>query len=487
MKGPRAALGVALALALSACGTTVHGAPDAAGVSVDGSGLSAGASGSTTAGTGSVGQVGSGVTGAGALPDTPGSRAVTTRNSGLATPAGGGTETLPVSRGNGPIRVGFETIQGGNAFIAQGLGTPVNFGDGHEEVTGVVNDINKHGGVNGRKIQPFFGDWNASSGDSGREADCTKMTEDDKVSFIITVVNISAAYVACGARHNVPIINASLGAGDNYLYKEYPLYFYSPSLLSLNTEEALVLKSGRVSGRVTPAKKVGVVIDQTSGDPQYNRVLSTTVEPTLKAWGIPYETYGVATQADVNGAVLHFRTDGVKTVMFIAPSGIIEILFMEAAENQGYRPDYILGDSAASWFVGQAAPQAQVQHITGAGSLPMSNVPASQYPTTPQEKHCLDVIRAAGETNQNRQSSITATVYCQATYEFAAIASQVNGALTPANFYAAYPRATLTPISTFAINVTNAQHTAASQYRTLGYTPRCQCISYTSGLQPVAG
>jgi len=486
-------------LTLSACGSTVQRTQVAiGGVGTDSSGLSAAASGTVGAGaSGGLTGPSTGAGTAGAIGTTSANTASgTTANDAVAAGAapGGSTATAgpggaarSTAGGTGPIRVGFETIQGGNQLVASGLGTPVNFGNGHAEINGIVNDINKHGGINGRKIQPFFGDWNAATKDSGREADCTKMTEDDKVSFIITVVNIAATYVACATRHNVPVINASFGSGDDTLYQQYPLFLYSASLLTLNTEEALVLQTGHASGHVIPANKLGVVIDETSGDPIYDRVLNATVAPTLKAWGIPYETFGVATQADVNSAVLRFRADGVKTVMYIAPSGIIEILFMEAAEQQGYRPDYVLGDSTAPWFVGQAAPPAQVQHVTGAGSLPLSNVPASQYPTTAREKKCFAVIRAAGEDNRNRQNSITATPYCEATWEFVAIASKATGALTPASFYAAYARVrNFTPVLTFAINFANGRHTGASEYRTLGYQQRCGCITYTSGLRPVS-
>lgn len=488
---------VALALAMTACGSTVQ---TGQGAGVSSGGLDYSASGTTTA-TGSSSGAGLTVPGAPGANATPGSIGAVPGSTSSIGGTPGGTPGAPGSAvtaqsgsaasrsagATGPIRVGFETIQGGNQFVASGLGTPVNFGNGHQEITGIVNDINKHGGVNGRKIQAFFGDWNAASGESGREADCTQLTEDDKVSFIITVVNMSQGYAACAARHNVPVINASFGAGDDTMYKQFSLFLYSASLMDLNTEESLVLQTGRADGRVAAAKKLGVVIDNTPpGDPQYNRVLNATVAPILKAWGVPYETFGVATQADVNGAVLRFRADGVKTVLFIAPSGIIEILFMESAENQGYRPDYILGDSTSTWFIGQAAPAAQVQHITGAGSLPLSNVPESQYATTTREKQCFAVIAAAGEVNHNRHNSITATPYCEATWEFVAIASRVRGVLTPASFYAAYPTVrSFPPVTTFAINFGDGKHFGASEYRTLGYTARCQCISYTSGLRPI--
>ena len=68
-----------------------------------------------------------------------------------------------------------------------------------------------------------------------------------------------------------------------------------------------------------------------------------------------------------------------------------------------------------------------------------------------------------------------------------AIASRVTGALTPASFYAAYPGVgrSFAPVTTFAINFGEGRHTSASEYRTLGYESRCQCINYTSALRPV--
>ena len=467
--GQQATGGGGLSYAGGAAGTNSGGAPSSTG---NGAGFAPGAVGAP----GGPSYVGNGT-----APGASGTSTVGGTNPSQGATSAGGHDTSA-------IRVGFELIQGGNQIVAQGLGTPVNFGDGKAEVTGIVNDINKHGGINGRHIQPYFGNWNAASGDNGRQADCTQLTEDDHVSFIITVVNMSAEYVACAAQHHVPIINASFGAGDDYMYRQFPLYLYTASLMSLNKEEQLVLTTGRGSGRVSTSRRVGVVIDNTPpGDPQYDRVLNATVAPTLKAWGIPYETFSVATQGDVNNAVLRFRADGVKTVVFIAPSGIIEILFMQAAEQQQWRPDYILGDSTDPWFIGEAAPTAQVQHITGAGSLPVSNVPESQYPTTAREKQCFAVIRAAGETNTNRHSSLTATPYCEATWEFVAVASKVVGALTPVSYFNAYSQVgtSFDPVTTFAINFANGRHTGAARYRTLGYASQCQCITYTSGLRPI--
>jgi hypothetical protein len=478
------------------CGSTVQtGANGQDAVGTDGLGV---ASGSTT-GTGSSaggdsslslpGGSSASASGAGSGSTLPGSSGAAGSAGASSTPASSGGAPAAVPGSHAPIRVGFEVIQGGNQLVTQGLGTPVNFGDGKAEVTGIVHAVNKDGGVNGHPILPFFGNWNAATQENGRESDCTKLTEDDKVSFIITVVNMSEGYAACAARHNVPLINASFGAGDDDMYRQFAQYLYTPSLLSLNKEEQIVLTTGHASGRVVSSKHVGVIVDNTPpGDPQYQRVLQTTVEPTLKSWNVPYETFSVTTQGDVNNAVLRFRADGVKTVVFVAPSGIIEILFMQAAEQQEYRPDYVLGDSTDPWFIGEAAPTAQVQHVSGAGSLPVSNVPDKQYPTTAREKECFREIATQGEDNKNRHASLTATVYCEGVDEFVAIASHVTGALTPASFYAAYPTvgSSYDPVTTFKINFNNGRHTGAAEYRTLGYTTKCHCIDYTGALRPVS-
>lgn len=471
-------------LALSACGTTVSGAQLAS------AGGSNGLTATTQSGSGSTSAPG-GVGGpqTSALTGTPVTSAV---GPGTASAAAAASASLPATVATSinpklaPLRVGFETIEGGNAAVSAAFGTPVNFGDGQREVTAIVNDVNTHGGVGGRKILPFFAAWDVATKDPGRETTCRSLTEDDHSQVIITVINISESFVACAAKHGVPVINASFGSGDTDLYKEYGKYLYSPSLMSLNREETLVLSELHANGKASSSNKVGVIIDQTTDNVE-NRVYAETMNPLLTAWGVPHESYGVAQQSDISGAVLRFATDGVKTVVFAAPSGIIEVLFMTAANQQGYRPAYGLGDSTSPWFVSTAAPQAQVKNITGAGSLPLSNVQVAQYPTTPRERHCLNLIAKEGETNSDRHSSITATVYCEAIYELAAIGEHLPGNLTIGAFEAAFQAVgrTYQPVTTFATDFGTGRHDNASLYRLLGWQDACSCINYTSGLKPV--
>jgi len=473
-----------LILAVAGCGTTVpHSA--SAPSSLDGL-TSGGATEGTTGGSGvsATGGTATGTTGQVATTSTGGATSTTGRVATGST--GGATSTTGVIAKNDrtPIRVGFELIQGGNEFIASGFGTPVNFGNGRLEVTAIVKDINAHGGINGHPVIPVFAEWNAATRDAGRQADCGALIDDGKAQFIVTVINISSAFLECTASRGVPVINASFGAGDDELYRKYGANFYSPSLMSLNRESALLLKRLAARKVIAPGRRIGVVID--GMDPQYTRVFKQTEEPTLKALGIPYDSYTVAQQADVNGAVLRFKASGIKEVVFIAPNGIIAALFMQSAEQQQYRPTYGMGDSTSAWFVAKAAPPAQVRGFQGIGSLPISNVEVRQYPTTPRERACLDVIAKEGEQNVDRHSSITATVYCEATYAWAAVARLVEGPVTTAAWRAAYPLlgTTYRPVTTFATRF-DSQHGNVAQYRDLGWSSGCSCVTYLSGPRPV--
>jgi hypothetical protein len=491
---PARLLAPLLCLVVTACGTTV---PMSQQQQVGGPGAA-----STTGGldglTGTTGSTPGGTTG-GALGGTSGSTGLSGTTSGSGGTATGGTTGAVGSSGSSsgtsggavankdrtPIRVGFEIIKGGNAAVSAAFGTPVNFGDGKLEVNAIVRDLNKRGGIGGRPIVPVFGELNVAEGDAGRDTACRQMTEDGKVSFILTVVNVSQAFVACAAKHGVPVVNASFGSGDEDLYKQYGDFLFSPSLININRELRLVLDSLKETKRISPAVKTGVLIDGT--DPQFPRVYNRTVKPILDRWGVPHVPYTVASEADVSSAILRFQQEGVKLVVFIAPSGILEVLFMNAAEQQLYRPAYGVGDSVDPWFVADAAPENQVKGMSGAGSLPLSNVATPQYPTTPREKKCLDLIRQAGENNAERHSSITATVYCEVVYAFAAVGQRVSGKLTAAAFRAAYPTVgtSYAPVTTFAIDFANGRHDNAGAYRLLAYSTACSCMVYTSGVRPL--
>ena len=498
----RTLLPVCAALALAtACGTTVPVAQQPAGGGVAQPGLGApAADGLTAPGAvpdGTVAAPGSDGLPAGAPVGTGGAAGATGTTRPVGTAPGGTTGTTggttaaggPVDRT--PVRVGIFYLDGGNQALSAGFGdTPVNFGDGRLEARAVVEDINRNGGVGGRKIEPFYRAVQAANANgAGLEAACRALIEDNKVQVIASMFNVRSQLVACAQKGGAILLDVALGAGDDDLYREFPDTLYTPTQLNLDSEQRLVITEAVQTKRLTREHKVGVVIQQ--DDETFQRVYDGTMKPLLSRYGIPVQSSTIANHLatnDISAAVLRFKTDGVTHVMFSAGNGgIPPLFFMQNADQQEYTPKYLMGDSTNTWFVGDSAPRSQVQNITGAGTYPVANVDASQYPTTPREKRCLDVITAAGQRTSDRHTSLTATFYCEMLYGFAAIGARVQGPLTKAAFRSAYyAMGTEYPaITTFRSNLGNGRNDNPAAYRLLGWKPACSCISYLSPERPL--
>jgi ABC-type branched-subunit amino acid transport system substrate-binding protein len=373
-------------------------------------------------------------------------------------------------------------LKNGEAFVS-GMGTEASFGNGRRQVQAVVDELNANGGIAGRKVEPFYGEYDAAAADqeASYASACAKLTQDDQVFAILTPINVRESVVACAAKARTPLINASFNPGDDYLYRKFGDYFFSPSMLNLDNSVRLMLTTLRGQGALSGDVKVGMLY---VGDPQYERVVQGAFVPTLEAWGVPYETAATAqyNAAQINGAQLRFAAEGVNLVMFVAPNGINQVLFMQQAEQQGYRPRYFMTDSDSTRFASQNVPQAQARNIQGVGTLPISNVPAQQYPSNPREQACLEIMRErSGENTTNRLTSLTATLYCELLWEFAAVTEQVRGSLTVDSWRAAYPTVgrSYRPVSTFGMDLSSGRHDNATLYRPFGWRGGCSCLTYT--------
>ena len=432
---------------------------------------------------------GTGKTGAAAKNDS----AAAGGSTGSAGTSGAGGGTVASSSGTAPavvakhaaIKVGFIVIKGGDALVTNSLGTPVSFGDGNKQVGALVRDLNKRGGINGRLIDPHIYQWNVADPNDSPANGCVKLTEDDHVFAILTVVNLDQNMIACAAKHKTILVNASFGAGDAYYYKVYGDWFFSPSLLNLNIQKKLLVSSLASKGILKVPTKVGVAILGT--DQQYQRVSDGVIVPALKAAHVPYDTYSMSSDADVSGAVLRFQADGVNLVIFSSSSAIPPLLFMRDADSQGFAPRYGMTDSDDTTTLGQYGPRSQTQKIVGVGALPISNVAPNQYPISSTEGRCLALMRAAGENDVNRRSNLTAEPYCEAVWEFEAVTKRLSGTLTGDAWRTVFPsvKTSYSPVTAFAVDFANGRHDNASLYRELAWKTSCTCVSYTSGPRPV--
>src|SRR5205814_6142712 len=90
-----------------------------------------------------------------------------------------------------------------------------------------VKDINSHGGLAGRQIQPVYFEYNTGQDPHTQDAAaCAKFTQDNHVFLVLGGINSGAGeLLPCLAQHDVPLLTAATG-GDARFFAQYHRYSY---------------------------------------------------------------------------------------------------------------------------------------------------------------------------------------------------------------------------------------------------------------------
>lgn len=100
------------------------------------------------------------------------------------------------------IRIGISVI---NFAALQAVGVTLNDGNYQDAVSALTAYMNAHGGVDGRKVVPYFAEANPAVA-SSTASSCTELTEDDKVFIVLFPV-----YPDCFQQtHDTPVMGGVL-------------------------------------------------------------------------------------------------------------------------------------------------------------------------------------------------------------------------------------------------------------------------------------
>lgn len=280
----------------------------------------------------------------------------------------------------------------------------INVDPGNYQVayTTLFNQINSKGGIDGRKIVPFFAAVNPL-GTAGAATACTQLTEDDNVFAVLGFFQQpdTACYLQT---HNVPIIGASLTA-EQAKQATAPWYNNLISDSDLVPKEMAVFKQEGVF----KGKKVAVVgtnIDQ----PEINLVL-----PVLRKEGVDVVQTAVNSVPDTDTAAQvqeygtiaqRFQSAGADVVVSVGNSGNGFPSALQTTQSS-YRPrivatDYTDLDAYTSNKAGYT--QSILKDAITAGGIP----PASIWWNDPTMKRCFATIQAA-EPSAVINNPVTAT------------------------------------------------------------------------------
>jgi ABC-type branched-subunit amino acid transport system substrate-binding protein len=439
-------------------------AADAAGGAAGGAAASGGPGGG--AGTG-----GGGGDGGGGAPAPGGA-------TGAAGSPGGATDRGVTAD---EIKLGVLLLDVGN--LSQ-VGVAVPGADPEEQrafYQALADGMNEKGGIHGSKVSMVFAKYDVFSQDSMRAA-CLSLTQDAKAFAVLDAGGFMPAHVLCVTDENdTPMVmTGSTGMPLGWYQKArnqlFTTFLAGQRQMAVWADE--MDRLGKLKG-----KKLGIVHDGRPGQAETIGVLKQELEraghEVVHVSSFAADFGAAASQVPVE--VQQMRTKGAEYV-FLTANTLVSTQFVQAADNQGYRPEYTTSD----WQ--NMSNDTGVQNMPPSfdGSLAITTVRTGEWrvgaPEAPNDAPCREEyearigqeLRPRDQESSNRYGLMTKV--CAITWIFEKGAQATGPNLTRRSFADATARLgqftvpDLT-LSSFAPD----KFDAADAVRTLRWKGDCRC------------
>ena len=506
---------------LSGCGSTVQvtGSSDLGQGTADGLGqpLAAatrarGAPVTTTDGTSTT----AGRTGAVTGSTAPGT---TTAGGPVVQGGSGGQPVRPLPVGAAPgvtattIAIGLPvTVNGKAAAAAIGAsGDGVGGGDERAQWKVVLDDVNDHGGLLGRKVVPVYWEHDATDQtpiDQQENQACATYTQDNKVFAVVQQeATPGESLQACLAKAHVAQVYEDLTRADTSTFQRYPAYLEAGTL---QMDRVAALWPGELArvgyfspwstttasaGGAAPVK-VGII---SFDDPSTQRAVEKYLRPALKAVGHPDDVwvqihYPTSTADNggsisaIQSAALKMASEGITHVLpFDSQGAGIGGFFAVGADSQKYYPRYGLNSGVGAQTLHDAGvwPTSQLHGSVGFGWVPLLDLPFSDNPDTgpysnDARRRCVKLMTAAGQAMSSAIVERQAIGKCDA-FSLLAQALARSGTPTVAGLVSGVDAlgTSFTSGLTFATSFDRDHHDGAAAVRSFAFDEACTCMRYT--------
>ena len=380
----------------------------------------------------------------------------------------------------------------GNAAVGAG---GLDAGDARQPYNVVIDDINKHGGLAGRKIKPIYYGYDATStqtADEQDEAACATWTQDNKVFVIFASGEITDE---C-ARKQGAMEFGSRGLPETY--KKYPHRIDITGLniirLSYRPIEGLFKQKYFEKGA-----KIGLVTWDT---PVYRSAVARGYVPALRSHGLklgvdtayiqPPQTLQEvgATSASVNSAVLRFKTANVTHVMILdGQAGVcggscIVLLWMKQSDAQRYYPRYGFNDtnSAKEAYELKFFSAEQARRSIYVTSLAVNDSYDEGWKPNASRKRCEALMKSKGIDMSDPNAHGAAVNACENLWFLQLGVQRLTGALSADAFVDTIERLGYSYTSPFAwYNFFSAQrHDGQAGERIMAFMDSCDCFKFVT-------
>jgi len=399
------------------------------------------------------------------------------------------------------VYIGYGADDGGvgvatKAMGLSGIGDP---GDTAKQLAAVAADINRHGGLAGKKIilvpHVYRTVETINDPNTAAQAACADMNDDHRVFAMIMPGVYNDVAKECFNKVRVPLILS--GGAESPIsfrddYARFPNYVFAGGMLGERFFDTAIhrlvarsffqrwdTKTGAPGG-AAPVKIGMLVPDTRSGTKELAASNAALRQAGLKVdvvVRIPDSIQGGSSAA--SSAALRFRVEGVTHVL--RPS----LPFMSTAQQQGYYPRY--WHYFALQVIATSAPPEQLRGTMAEGLAPGLDVDDAHDPgTTAGGARCLRVMREAGHRPSSRTALWAMQTICDSLYTIKAAIDRSNE-VTFGGFMRGL--AAVGP-QDMAVNWVNrwapGERASARALRDMSFDAACKCFYYTDKINRVA-
>lgn len=347
-----------------------------------------------------------------------------------------------------------------------------------------IDEVNRAGGINGRRVVPTFTTFDPTDPTTARRA-CLALTEDAKVFAAVIEPGYFGDPVLCFTEeHGTPTMEYSAEADE--WYRRSRGLLFTPGMTGSRNLRSLVQRldaAGTLKG-----KKLGVV---STDSPTEKLPVDEGLLPALKAAG-----YSVAYRSTISQStdqqpsqipveISQMRRAQVDYLIWVS-NALVFTQWAQSADGQGYRPGYAMTDinSASNDFTVQNVPA-----TTSAVAITAirDGEHHAQMPEAAKDRVCRERYEQAKKARLERggaqyQTAIRACGWV----ELFALAARAAGAdLTPQSFSQAMQRVGRFDFPYFAPGAfAPGKFDLADQVRTKVFKSDCRCWMPTGDFQP---
>ena len=357
----------------------------------------------------------------------------------------------------------------------------------------VIDDINRGGGIAGRKVVAHWREETAQALADPTKTDtdaCVQFTEQDVVFAVVAVLPApNIVFAHCLAERGVLYLASPNAAVDAKLLRAWSDSVFLPGTPE-STRMARFWYAELARARwFTKGAAVGVFYFD-DGFSINRRTVEGELVPLLKANGIDVRATATMTAQEPHQAALaqqRLYEAGVDHVMILDVSSILGTLFMNAADKRLYYPKYALTSFSIGGYLQLTVPESQYRNITLVSWLTAFDVGPDQLaPPSPQEEACARVVRSGGGgALSSAMSKGTAYATCDLLWTIRRAADRAD-VLDNRGFRGAVEGIGTWPsVGTYAATFGPDRHDGPSATRLVRYDATCRCLNYAGPIERV--